>query len=128
MKILAIDPGITTAYALIDSEDLSQPLIWGERGFIRIAKLEELQGRYDVVLIERTLSPTSSQMNKKLSTVISILMRLFPDNIIVWPSTWKSHPIAKRRLPHLYYKIYKPSQHMKDAMRMALHYVEVNDV
>jgi len=122
MIILAIDPGMTTGYAVID--ELGNLL---ESGNLLPEDLDNSILTYKKyqdpttceVVIEYTPIPTQSRMNRRLKEVTGKIGSMFPNAVYVTPGVWKSAPIAKRfpfPFPH-------GTPHQKDAFRMGIHHM-----
>src|SRR3972149_4827472 len=96
MMILAIDPGIATGYALLDT--VSGDLIESEKIPIdRVAELSRFQREPEIfqVVIEQVPIPTGGQLSRSLFHVVSLLARVFPSAKIIRPAQWKPHPASR---------------------------------
>ena len=122
--VLALDPGITTGYAvtsptgeLIESgnlfhEDIEESLL------CEIAKRDPSTLK---VVMEETLVPTHSSMNRELQSIIVDLMKIFPVFVMIRPGEWKSSMIATRRFPTLLFP--HPTPHQRDAYHLAMYFI-----
>ncbi len=124
MRILSLDPGMTTGYALINqdgtllesgnllNEDLSDSVL------VKLEKEENL-----CVVVEDVPIPTNSKMNRDLMQVKFWMMAHFPQAVQVLPGTWKNHlGVANYPLP--WGEEDKGiTQHQKDAFRIGIWYI-----
>lgn len=120
--IVAIDPGLTTGYAVVD--ELGNLI---ETGNLLPEDLEEsilTEPRYHqdgvIAVIEYTPIPTYSKMNRLLREVAETIDNLFPNAIKITPGVWKSSPLAKH-FPWPGSSGATP--HQKDAYRLGMYYL-----
>lgn len=118
--ILAIDPGLTTGWALVSTD-------WEVKssGGLAPENLDELNPRnlppLIGVIIEDTPIPTYSQLDRKLQEIQSTLRSWFPEAQWIRPGVWKNHPVAHEPLEK------SLSPHQKDAIRMAFYFLATHD-
>jgi len=126
-NILAIDPGISTGYALINDGRDDSIFCCDQAGTLRPEDICEsiLVGyskRLDLhVVIEDIPIPTMSKMNLQLREVLSELDSLFPDAVKIKPSAWKSNEFVMSRTIALNPEI-EGSQHILDALHIGIFY------
>lgn len=117
MKVLSIDPGITTGYALLDEE--GNVLNVGEASQLNLKEsLSKFLGIEDLeVVVESIPIPTRSKMNERLLLILSIINGLFSEQTKISPGTWKPTPVAFHPCPP------GVSKHCKDAIRLGVYYI-----
>ena len=126
MRLLSIDPGITTGFALLDIWEGDELIDVGELEIKNLGLLKEKSA--DVIIMEQVPTPSQSPMNRRLESVNSLLISLFPSVIMIMPSHWKTHPASQRPIPQRWqedFPILASSQHARDALGMAVYYVIV---
>lgn len=123
MKILGLDPGLTTGYALLDEGGRlleSGNLELEDFGESILVDLSEDIGVQAV--IEETTVDHKNPNFQALNKVILTLDSMFREAQYVRPGVWKGHlPIVN--LPFPVEKFDKPTQHQKDAYRLAYYYL-----
>lgn len=123
MRILSLDLGITTGYAVIESpdSDLEPPTILEAEHF-HISVFERiLKDLRDSFMISHSVAEPPviirGPMGDQLQEIISITKReLMRQVVFVEPSRWKPSPWGKYPLPR------GTSPHVKDAIRLGLWY------
>jgi hypothetical protein len=125
MKILAIDPGITTGYALVTDDGVLQlsgnlqPEDLMESVLRTFALMPNL-----LVVMEDTPVPTLGKMNRNLMLVKNQLYTMFPNAKLVAPGVWKTNlAVANYPVP----KGIEMTQHQKDAYRLAIWHLVTNE-
>lgn len=113
MKILALDPGISTGWCLIeDSRLLNCGTLNPNQVF------QTPFPKADIVVIERTPVPTLGTMNRILRRVVTSLESRYPSAVFYQPGEWK--PImVKTTKPNP-----QMTKHAFDAYRLALYHME----
>jgi hypothetical protein len=111
MRVLSIDPGITTGWALIDGPSVTAT---GTCTTDQMSTTVEVWLKLDphVVVIEFVLSVTSSKLNQELTKIADVLRRLFPRASYVRPGQWK--PVME----HVALDVKGISKHERDAIKM----------
>lgn len=93
MKILAIDPGITTGVAVVSDEGAQVTL---ERSAAlpveRLSEVMDLALQVDAVVIEPVPIQPGGRLSRDLSRVMGMLEFWFPDAVKIGPGVWK--PVA----------------------------------
>lgn len=124
MKVLGIDPGVTTGYFLvtpdgerIESGNLSPEDI-SESILATFAQDPEI-----IPVIEKIPVPTLSSMNFVLRSILSWLEVTFPHAIWIGPGQWKTVTPIFGLEPPQSYEVVGYSQHEKDAYRLAMFYL-----
>lgn len=119
MKLLALDPGITTGYAFFEDgtlqetgnlapEDLSSSIL------LKYAAYDPMTIR---VIVENVPIPTMSEMNRTLLGVVSCIRTLFPHATWIRPTIWKQGPAASMSVPTTWDD--QPlTSHQRDAIRI----------
>ena len=121
MKILSLDPGITTGYAILEpngdlvesgnlcQEDLDDSILVALSSDTNIS-----------VVIEDIPIPTRSPMNRQLAEIVSWLDYHFPKARKVSPGVWKTNlPVANLPIPRKWENS-GMTTHQKDAYRMGV--------
>ena len=124
MRILGIDPGITTGYTLVDEtgEILAsgnlEPEDLDESVLVTYAQEIGIQA-----VIESTPIPTTSAMNRRLLEVSQKVWGLFPEAYAIIPGVWKQNRLVTAlKIPNEWEEaILTP--HQKDAYRIAMYYL-----
>ena len=120
--LLALDPGITTGWALMR---WSGEVI--DAGHCLSGKLADTidslvaRGVTHVVL-EELPTPTLSIMNRECLYVKGTLLNRFPEGKWFRATDWKSTPYARSKVPQEINGV-KLSKHAKDAMRLGRWYL-----
>lgn len=117
VKVLGVDPGVTTGWAVIESAGL---VAWGVVSCDELEKIERVarDQKPDLVVIERLAPNTAHNAGVDASVLSDVEHRLlsaFPDAARVTPGAWKAHPAARQRLPKI------GSKHALDAAHLALY-------
>lgn len=127
--ILAIDPGMTTGYAVYDDAKGTK----GCEGLLHsgnltmdvcLLSLRLIVDDYkpDIVVIENVATPTQSIMNLHLKTLTANLRQLFPKAFWTNAGTWMGTPAKSWRVPS-HFNNQRLSAHQRDSLRMALWYI-----
>ena len=129
-QFLAIDPGITTGYALLDrTGELLQSgnldmgdLIAGDTCIEEYSHYNKPE-KVTLVIIEEIPKFANSQLGRDLREIIEYLSRLFPNATWIRPTDWKSiGPVANHPLPPKWAD--EPyTTHEKDAFRIGVYYI-----
>lgn len=125
-KVLAIDPGVTTGYAILDLQgnilDSGNVLIDDLSDSI-FSTLEEGKGLR--VVMEELPRGIDSRLRRMLEEVVRFLDTRFPMATKFSPGMWKSSPEARHPLKWAegLEAIDKPSDHEKDAYHIGLYYL-----
>lgn len=123
MRLLSIDPGISTGWAIIriDEETMSIE----SSGTASVAQLDYLlwdwthEDTFDAVVIEYLLTLTNSALNRQLTVIATKLVAAFPNAYSIRPGHWK--PVTgDLPVPDV------GTKHTKDAMRMAAFWARSN--
>ena len=125
MKVLAVDPGLTLGYAVIEDGILK------ESGNIDYGDLEEsILVKYSeegdlAVVIEETPTPTNSPLDRKLQLVLGWLRHVFPSATWISPGIWKQNrSIINLPVPNIPGGLSeKPSPHQRDSYRLGMYYL-----
>lgn len=87
--VLALDPGISTGFAIVRND-----LKVVKTGTLSIDQLDQLptidSGEIDFVIMENTIIPTRSKMNRQLDDVYGIITRRYPVRYDTYPGIWKT--------------------------------------
>lgn len=87
--VLALDPGISTGFAVIRND-----LTVVRTGTLSIDQLDQLptieSGEIDFVIMENTIIPTRSKMNRQLEQVYQIVTQKYPVRYDTYPGIWKT--------------------------------------
>lgn len=122
-QVLALDPGQTTGYALLDPN--GQIVRLGE---LRMEQLEQIaplgKTKNLEVVLELVATPTLSALDRGLAVVVAYLRQIFPKHIEVYPSWWKQTPVAHHHVP-TEWDGQAVSAHMKDAVRIGIYYLTI---
>lgn len=122
--ILALDPGITTGYAVIlPTEELieSGNLLHEDLEDSLVSEISLRDPSTLRVVMEETLVPTHSPMNRELQKIIVDLMIMFPTAVTIRPGEWKQSLAARRRFPS--FEFFHPTPHQRDAFHLALYFL-----
>jgi hypothetical protein len=123
-KVLAIDAGASIGYAWFVNGRYSSS---GTKTADILAQLavEWVEAEPDAVVIEPCLPRGGGALELKLRTVMGVLEAVFPDAVVIPASTWK--PVAGTwplpTLPDGGAFRDRPTQHSKDACRLAMYYL-----
>lgn len=120
MKLLALDPGITTGYAFFDDfrllesgnllvEDLDTSIL------VTFQSIENLD-----VVIERIPSPSLSPLSIRLAEVVAKLLTMFPNAVYVKPGNWKPNK-AVHQVTFPIETFPDPSPHQRDAFHIGVY-------
>lgn len=106
---LAIDPGVSTGYAVLQPDgSIVQTGCLAEDEIDSLGALEGISH----VVVELMPVPTMSRMNQQLRRVINIIDQIFPTAVKVTPGVWKTSAAIRMEVPKL------PTPHEKDAVRL----------
>lgn len=108
MKLIAIDPGITTGVALFENGALKRTLTLDEN----IELLESIE--YDHVVIEKPPSVAFGKFESTLRTLHAELRQIYPNAVYVQPGTWKNSFWARTALKF-------NTKHEKDAYCLGMY-------
>ena len=121
-QVLAIDPGISTGFVLVNDIDKNTPLtvkICGtivEEG-LKNSDLQKLANRTALqVVIEEVPHPAGGDLGQRLMLVNQYLAYLFPKAIKIMPGQWK--PVTR----HLRVPAVCKTRHEQDAFCIAYYY------
>lgn len=135
MKLLALDPGVTTGYALfevriLDGAYLVEHREWGNLNLEDLKEsllptLKSLEPDLQVIM-EKIPLPSVGKLGDSLRRVLEYLHQLFPDAIQVAPGSWKYilnfttiYPLIAPLDDH----DHPPTQHQKDAFYLGVYYI-----
>ena len=124
MKVLSIDPGVTTGWSVVGKEKVY------ESGTLRLSTSGALGFRFflravvnqhspDAVVIERGPSH-ERQSNNLMLRQDGILNEEFPDAQWMTPNEWKPTPRGKSKVPK------GTTQHEQDSIRMGREFIHIN--
>lgn len=125
MKVLAVDPGMTTGYVVLSES--GEPLEWGNLDYSDVISKDSIFEVYSQrddlqVVLERVPIPTQSKLDQNLLSLMGYLEQKFPRALWISPSTWKSiSPIFNLSLPKAV--ISDKSLHLRDAYRIGMWYL-----
>lgn len=124
MKILALDPGISTGYALLSPEgDLLECGTLQPEDLPESLLVKFIGDPGVTVIIEDTPIPTQGKMNQRLQSVKTWVESSFPSAIKVLPGVWKTNlSIANYPLPQKW-RQEELTPHQKDAFRLGIWYI-----
>lgn len=109
MRVLAIDPGISTGVVLLDDDGtVLQAHTLTEHALSSLTTVALLA---DVVVMERL----PEKVEPILARIVTVLKTWFPDAVLIGPGTWKP-VMATRMIPDL------PSVHQRDAYGLGAYY------
>jgi len=109
MRVLAIDPGISTGVVLLESDgSVLQAHTLAEHSLSSLTTTALLA---DVIVMERL----PEKVEPVLARVVTTLKTWFPDAILIGPGTWKP-VMTTRSIPDL------PSIHQRDAYGLGAYY------
>ena len=121
LGVLAIDPGITTGFALLDLDGVIVGM--GEIQPDEIDRLKLFSQNPDIeVVMEYTPIPTLSEMNMVLRDVIARLRVMFPRHLEIKPGQWKQTPVIRHSVPNRW-EDEPVTHHMRDAVRLGIYYL-----
>ena len=123
MIVLAIDPGLMTGVAMIQSDlgvlwqaSIPYSQVTTDRVCL-LGSLALLPNQMYKVVIEKTPTPTIGAMNFLLRTVLAKLEVMFPDAEYVPPGVWKNSRFANRNVPGM-------NLHEIDAACLGFYYID----
>lgn len=138
MKLLALDPGVTTGYALFEVHIGDKCLVdlqeWGnlcleDFEYSLLPALNSLEPDLKVYM-EKIPLPLSGKLNDSLRSVLEYLHRLFPHAIETQPGVWKyilnfprAYPLMRPLLPFHLNHDHKPTSHQKDAYYLGIYHI-----
>lgn len=121
MRLLSLDLGITTGYAILSGGGavLAYGELYNQRADPLQVKLMRLQDRSAIthVVAEKPLLVGQGQLSKDLEAVILNYKLVFPDAAEITPAQWKQTPFRAEPCPR------GTSPHVKDAIRLGLYYL-----
>lgn len=123
-QVLAIDPGISTGYVLVNDidKDPSAELSVKVSGTIaeedlKKSDLQKLANRTRLqVVIEHVPHPTGGDLAERLMMINQYISYLFPNALKIMPGQWK--PVTQ----HLRVPAICKTRHEQDAFRIAYYY------